>query len=78
MALRSYASFDTVVERYRQLAKGARLQRNERTAYLVGDMGQGSYRVYIRNTGVDGVMIDVALWQRKLAAGSRPSWPCRA
>ena len=69
VALRSYASFDTVVERYRQLAKGARLQRNERTAYLDGDMGQGSYRVYIRNTGADGVMIDVALWQRKLAAG---------
>ncbi|MEG2032583.1 MAG: hypothetical protein RR376_18205 [Janthinobacterium sp.] len=69
VALRSYASFDAVVERYRQLAKGARLQRNERTAYLDGDMGQGSYRVYIRNTGADGVMIDVALWQRRLAAG---------
>lgn len=69
VALRSYASFDTVVERYRQLAKGARVQRNERTAYLDGDMGQGSYRVYIRNTGADGVMIDVALWQHKLAAG---------
>ena len=69
VALRSYASFDTVVERYRQMAKGARVQRNERTAYLDGDMGQGSYRVYIRNTGDDGVMIDVALWQRKLAAG---------
>ena len=68
VALRSYASFDTVVERYRQLAKGARVQRNERTAYLDGDMGRGSYRVYIRNTGTDGVMIDVALWQRKLAA----------
>ncbi|WP_156894897.1 hypothetical protein [Janthinobacterium sp. 1_2014MBL_MicDiv] len=68
VALRSYASFDTVVERYRQMAKGARVQRNERTAYLDGDMGQGSYRVYIRNTGTDGVMIDVALWQRKLAA----------
>ncbi len=68
VALRSYASFDTVVERYKQMAKGARLQRNERTAYLDGDMGQGSYRVYIRNTGDDGVMIDVALWQRKLAA----------
>ena len=38
------------------------------TAYLDGDMGQGSYRVYIRNTGADGVMIDVALWQRRLAA----------
>ena len=69
VALRSYASFDAVVERYRQLAKGARLQRNERTAYLDGNMGQGSYRVYIRNTGADGVMIDVALWQRKLVAG---------
>ncbi|MDN2712454.1 hypothetical protein O0880_23840 [Janthinobacterium sp. SUN118] len=68
VALRSYASFDTVVELYRQMAKGARVQRNERTAYLDGDMGQGSYRVYIRNTGTDGVMIDVALWQRKLAA----------
>ena len=68
VALRSYASFDTVVERYRRLAKGARLQRNERTAYLDGDMGQGSYRVYIRNTGADGVMIDVALWQRRLAS----------
>ena len=61
--------FDAVVERYRQLAKGARLQRNERTAYLDGNMGQGSYRVYIRNTGLDGVMIDVALWQKKLPAG---------
>lgn len=69
VALRSYASFDMVVERYRQMAKGARVQRNERTAYLDGDMGQGSYRVYIRNTGDDGVMIDVALWQRKLSAG---------
>ena len=68
VALRSYASFDTVVERYSRLAKGARLQRNERTAYLDGDMGQGSYRVYIRNTGADGVMIDVALWQRRLAS----------
>ena len=68
VALRSYASFDAVVERYRQMAKGARLQRNERTAYLDGDMGQGSYRVYIRNTGADGVMIDVALWQRRLAS----------
>lgn len=69
VALRSFASFDSVVEKYRQMAKGARLQRNERTAYLDGSLGQGSYRVYIRNTGSDGVMIDVALWQRKLAAG---------
>ncbi|MGK5078990.1 hypothetical protein [Janthinobacterium sp. HLX7-2] len=68
VALRSYASFDSVVERYRQMAKGARLQRNERTAYLDGNLGLGSYRVYIRNTGADGVMIDVALWQRRLAA----------
>ena len=69
VALRSYASFDSVVELYRKTIKGARLQRNERTAYLHGDLGQGSYRVYIRNTGFDGVMIDVALWQKKLAAG---------
>lgn len=69
VALRSYASFDSVVELYRKTIKGARLQRNERTAYLHGDLGQGSYRVYIRNTGYDGVMIDVALWQKKLAAG---------
>ncbi|KAB8042736.1 hypothetical protein [Janthinobacterium aquaticum] len=68
VALRSYASFDSVVERYRKAIKGARFQRNERTAYLHGDMGQGSYRVYIRNTGSDGVMIDVALWQRRLTA----------
>ena len=69
VALRSYASFDNVVELYRKTIKGARLQRNERTAYLYGDLGQGSYRVYIRNTGFDGVMIDVALWRKKLAAG---------
>ena len=69
VALRSYASFDSVVELYRKTINGARLQRNERTAYLHGDLGQGSYRVYIRNTGFDGVMIDVALWQKKLAAG---------
>ncbi|WP_141213315.1 hypothetical protein [Janthinobacterium sp. PC23-8] len=69
VALRSYDSFDSVVELYRKTIKGARLQRNERTAYLHGDLGQGSYRVYIRNTGLDGVMIDVALWQKKLAAG---------
>ena len=69
VALRSYASFDSVVELYRKTIRGARLQRNERTAYLHGDLGQGSYRVYIRNTGFDGVMIDVALWQKKLAAG---------
>ena len=69
VALRSYASFDSVVELYRKTIKGARLQRNERTAYLYGNLGQGSYRVYIRNTGLDGVMIDVALWQKKLPAG---------
>ncbi|MBB5369119.1 MULTISPECIES: hypothetical protein [unclassified Janthinobacterium] len=69
VAMRSYASFESVVERYRQLAKGARFQRNERTAYIDGELGQGSYRVYIRNAGNDGVMIDVALWQRKLATG---------
>ncbi|MGK5026452.1 hypothetical protein [Janthinobacterium sp. RB2R34] len=69
VALRSYDSFDSVVEQYRKTIKGARLQRNERTAYLHGDLGQGSYRVYIRNTGYDGVMIDVALWQKKLVAG---------
>lgn len=69
VALRSYASFDSVVEQYRKTIKGARVQRNERTAYLHGDLGQGSYRVYIRNTGSDGVMIDVALWHKKLAAG---------
>ncbi len=69
VALRSYDSFDSVVELYRKTIKGARLQRNERTAYLHGDLGQGSYRVYIRNTGLDGVMIDVALWQKKLPAG---------
>ena len=69
VALRSYASFDSVVELYRKTIRGARLQRNERTAYLYGNLGQGSYRVYIRNTGLDGVMIDVALWQKKLPAG---------
>ncbi|MDC8759060.1 hypothetical protein [Janthinobacterium fluminis] len=63
--LLSYADFDSVVDQYRGLAKGARFEESERKATFDGADGAGRYRVLVEDRrGSDGVFVTVSSWRR--------------
>lgn len=66
VTLRSYATFQSVLDSYRQRTKGEKLQIDDNGALLTGDAGTSSYRIRIKDAGEDGVVIILAAWKRKL------------
>jgi hypothetical protein len=65
VTLRSYAALGTLLETYRELAKGASLDEGDRDVVFNGTDGAGRYSIRLRDAKETGVYITVSSWKRK-------------
>ncbi|SCX43419.1 hypothetical protein [Variovorax sp. EL159] len=65
VTLRSYAELGTLVDAYRELAKGASVEEGGREIVFNGTDGAGRYSVRLRDAKETGVFITVSSWKRK-------------